>query len=28
MLAHSEIQVIISALGTGIAEEFDIEKLR
>jgi DNA gyrase subunit B len=28
MLAHSEIQVIISALGTGIAEEFDITKLR
>ncbi|HED66042.1 MAG TPA: DNA gyrase subunit B, partial [Planctomycetes bacterium] len=28
MLAHSEIQVIISALGCGIAEEFDLEKLR
>jgi len=28
MLGHSEIQVIISALGTGIAEEFDITKLR
>src|SRR5882672_3712467 len=28
MLGHSEIQVIISALGCGIAEEFDMEKLR
>ncbi|MBI5363100.1 MAG: DNA topoisomerase (ATP-hydrolyzing) subunit B [Planctomycetes bacterium] len=28
MLAHSEIQLIISALGTGIADEFDIGKLR
>ncbi|MHC4893671.1 MAG: toprim domain-containing protein, partial [Planctomycetota bacterium] len=28
MLAHSEIQVIISALGCGIADEFDLEKLR
>jgi len=28
MLGHSEIQVIISALGCGIAEEFDLEKLR
>jgi DNA gyrase subunit B len=28
MLHHSEIQVIISALGCGIAEEFDLEKLR
>jgi DNA gyrase subunit B len=28
MLGHSEIQTIISALGCGIAEEFDIEKLR
>jgi len=28
MLAHSEIQLIISALGCGIAEEFDAEKLR
>ncbi len=28
MLAHSEIQLIISALGTGIAEEFDLSKLR
>jgi DNA gyrase subunit B len=28
MLAHSEIQLIISALGCGIAEEFDIDKLR
>ena len=28
MLGHSEIQVIISALGTGIADEFDISKLR
>ena len=28
MLGHSEIQVIISALGCGIADEFDIEKLR
>ena len=28
MLAHSEIQIIISALGCGIAEEFDLEKLR
>ena len=28
MLHHSEIQIIISALGCGIAEEFDLEKLR
>jgi DNA gyrase subunit B len=28
MLAHSEIQIIISALGCGIAEEMDLEKLR
>ncbi|HVS18513.1 MAG TPA: toprim domain-containing protein, partial [Planctomycetota bacterium] len=28
MLGHSEIQTIISALGTGIADEFDIEKVR
>ncbi len=28
MLGHSEIQLIISALGCGIADEFDIEKLR
>jgi DNA gyrase subunit B len=28
MLAHSEIQVIISALGCGIADEFDLSKLR
>jgi DNA gyrase subunit B len=28
MLAHSEIQLIISAMGTGIADEFDLEKLR
>jgi len=28
MLAHSEIQTIISALGCGIAEEFDLTKLR
>ena len=28
MLGHSEIQTIISALGCGIAEEFDMEKLR
>jgi DNA gyrase subunit B len=28
MLGHSEIQVIISALGCGIAEEFDLTKLR
>lgn len=28
MLGHSEIQLIISALGCGIAEEFDTEKLR
>lgn len=28
MLAHSEILVIISALGCGIAEEFDVEKVR
>jgi DNA gyrase subunit B len=28
MLGHSEIQLIISALGCGIAEEFDAEKLR
>ncbi len=28
MLGHSEVQVIIAALGTGIADEFDIGKLR
>ncbi|MBI1380216.1 MAG: DNA topoisomerase (ATP-hydrolyzing) subunit B [Planctomycetaceae bacterium] len=28
MLAHSEIQTIISALGCGIADEFDLTKLR
>ncbi|MFN0243304.1 MAG: DNA topoisomerase (ATP-hydrolyzing) subunit B [Planctomycetota bacterium] len=28
MLSHSEIQLIISALGTGIADEFDLTKLR
>jgi len=28
MLTHSEIQIIISALGCGIADEFDLEKLR
>jgi DNA gyrase subunit B len=28
MLGHSEIMTIISALGCGIAEEFDLEKLR
>ena len=28
MLGHSEIQLIISALGCGIADEFDLEKLR
>ncbi len=28
MLGHAEIQTIISALGCGIAEEFDLEKLR
>ncbi|MCP3915402.1 MAG: DNA topoisomerase (ATP-hydrolyzing) subunit B [bacterium] len=28
MLGHLEIQLIISALGCGIAEEFDLEKLR
>ena len=28
MLAHSEIQLIISALGCGIADEFDAENLR
>ncbi|MAF65012.1 MAG: DNA topoisomerase (ATP-hydrolyzing) subunit B [Planctomycetes bacterium] len=28
MLGHSEIQLIISALGCGIAEEFDLEKIR
>ena len=28
MLTHSEIQTIISALGCGIADEFDLEKLR
>jgi len=28
MLGHSEIQVIISALGCGIADEFDLTKLR
>jgi DNA gyrase subunit B len=28
MLGHSEIQLIISAMGTGIADEFDLSKLR
>ena len=28
MLGHSEIQTIISALGCGIADDFDIEKVR
>ncbi len=28
MLSHSEIQLIISAMGTGIADDFDLEKLR
>jgi DNA gyrase subunit B len=28
MLQHSEIQIIISALGCGIADEFDLERLR
>ena len=28
MLGHSEIQLIISAMGTGIADEFDLTKLR
>jgi DNA gyrase subunit B len=28
MLSHSEIQVIISALGTGIGDDFDIGRLR
>ncbi len=28
MLSHQEIQLIIQALGCGIAEEFDLEKLR
>ena len=28
MLAHSEIQTIISALGCGIADEFDLDKVR
>jgi len=28
MLAHSEIQTIISALGCGIADDFDLEKVR
>ena len=28
MLGHSEIQTMISALGCGIAEELDLEKLR
>jgi DNA gyrase subunit B len=28
MLGHSEIQTIIAALGTGIADEFDVEKVR
>lgn len=28
MLGHSEIQIIISAMGCGIASEFDLEKLR
>jgi DNA gyrase subunit B len=28
MLGHSEILTIISALGSGIAEEFDVEKVR
>lgn len=28
MLQHSEIQIIISALGCGIADEFDLERVR
>jgi len=28
MLSHSEIQLIIAAMGTGIADEFDLSKLR
>jgi DNA gyrase subunit B len=28
MLSHSEIQLIIAAMGTGIADEFDLAKLR
>ena len=28
MLANNEVQAIISALGTGIHEEFDIDKVR
>ncbi len=28
MLSHSEIQIIIAAMGTGIADEFDLSKLR
>ena len=28
MLANTEVQAIISALGTGIHEEFDLDKLR
>ncbi len=28
MLSHSEIQIIIAAMGTGIADEFDLTKLR
>ncbi len=28
MLSHTEIQTIISALGSGIADEFDLEKVR
>ncbi len=28
MLANTEVQAIISALGTGIHEDFDLEKLR
>ena len=28
MLSNAEIQAIITAIGTGIAEEFDISKLR
>jgi DNA gyrase/topoisomerase IV subunit B len=28
MLGHQEIQLIIQALGCGIGEDFDIEKLR
>jgi len=28
MLAHEEIRVIITALGTGINDEFDLSRLR